>query len=94
MSTHATVYNPTLLPVQVDDDGRVIGAGEWASVRRRTDVVRRAIDSGSLVVVDKPGGDLDPEAAAAFAATDEANSAKDESSSKSQAAKPQTPKEA
>lgn len=49
---HEVVYNTTDAPVIADDEGRVIGGGEWGAVDTTADTVKRALDRGDLVTVE------------------------------------------
>lgn len=71
--TAITVYNTTQSPVTVDEAGRQVGGGEWASVETNP-VVTWALADGRLVVVDPPTAGSNPDAAAAAQQTAAANS--------------------
>lgn len=69
---HKTAFNTTDQPVTVDAEGRMIGGQEWGSINTTADEAKALLEQGIIVIVDKPGDDADvnPEAAAAFDATD------------------------
>lgn len=72
---YLTLRNASPVP-QVLDDGRTVGVGEFASALVKGERVQKLVDAGHLVVLEppeSPKADLSPDAAAAFAATDELN---------------------
>lgn len=75
---YTTAFNPGDTPVPIDDEGRTLAGGEWGPVLTTTDQVKSAFDAGRLRKVTAPpkGADVDPRAAAAFAATDELEKAR------------------
>lgn len=80
MARYRTVYNTLDRPVGIDDDGRTIGGGEYGTVLttgKAGEQADAAIDRGDLVVVERPAGDgpVNPDALAAFDATDALNAA-------------------
>lgn len=52
--SYETVFNTGTQPVVVDDEGRVIGGGEWGAVQSNEPVVRDLLESGALVRVEEP----------------------------------------
>jgi hypothetical protein len=73
-----TVYNRSDRPALLDAEGHTLGGGEYGTARENDPAVQLAFDTGSLGVVEDPGGDLSgllPEAVAAFEATRAANAA-------------------
>lgn len=75
---YITVFNTTDRPVPIDDEGRSLPGGEWGPVLTTADQVQAALDAGHLVKVDTPAKDanVNPAAAAAFAATAELEKAR------------------
>lgn len=69
------VYNPFDRPVQADDDGHLIGGGEYATVIKDS-TTSQALAREELLEKDDPGNDLkgySPEAKSAFHAARDAN---------------------
>lgn len=75
---YVTAHNVTDQPVPIDGDGRQLDGHAWGPVLTTTDEVKAALDDGRLVKVSRPGkgADLNPDAAAAFDATDELEKAR------------------
>lgn len=72
--TYSTAYNATAGALVVDRAGRVIGAREFGSVKADQQPAKGLLESGQLVAVEpRKGDDVAPEAAAAFAATEQLN---------------------
>lgn len=46
-------FNTTDGPLVVDEDGRIVGGGEWFEVKQ-TSKIKAAIERGDIVVVDSP----------------------------------------
>jgi hypothetical protein len=69
-----TVYNTGDSPVIVDQEGHVIGGGEWGTIDFRDKVAKEHLHSGLLVEVKAPEeGTFNPDAKTAIDATEEAN---------------------
>lgn len=44
------VFNPTDQPVVIDDEGRVLGGGEWAELDTTDDLIKSLLDREQLLV--------------------------------------------
>lgn len=75
MGRYRTAYNPTDVPVVIDDDGRVAAGREWSPVLASHELVKAAVERGGLVFVDEPKDGADGQAGDAFAATNALNDA-------------------
>lgn len=56
---YVTVFNPSDSPVLLDEEGRSVGGGEWATAETTDDVTKAALADGRLVKVDAPESDPD-----------------------------------
>lgn len=69
--TYKTVFNTSADALVVSSESRVIGGYEWGSVDSSDPAASALIDSGTLVVQERPEGEISEDAATAFDATDE-----------------------
>lgn len=44
------VFNPGDQPVVIDDEGRVLGGGEWAELDTNTDLLKTLLDREELLI--------------------------------------------
>lgn len=80
---YVTVFNASDTPVLLDEDGRSVGGGEWATADPDDAVTAAALEAGDLVEVETPDEDVDeryqnPQAMETFKQTKDRNSSNDE----------------
>lgn len=71
MSSYRLVFNPTGGPQQTDDEGRVLGAGEYGVAYAPSSTVKDAVDAGRLVEPEIGDDDLPAELAKVVDLADE-----------------------
>lgn len=63
MSAYLLVFNPTSSPQHVDDEGRVLGAGEFGPALRSSSAVKDSLPAGRLVEAQVGDDHVSPEVA-------------------------------
>jgi hypothetical protein len=60
MSAYLLVFNPTSSPQHTDDEGRVLGAGEFGPALRSSSAVKDSLAAGRLVEAQVGDDHVDP----------------------------------